>query len=249
MPGMTSLGTAFLSAWADDESMFATVLFGRATQVGPDLEHSLAMCSIGQDEFGHADLVMSLFLEGDREKERYYFERDVTEFRNCALLRMELFEDWALFVARAFLYEEAEAVRLAWLEDQGAIGEALADRVRVMVREEQEHLPHWRRWIRILASGGAGPRERLDMAFRQLADYVADTLWLPEGSPPGPDGTFRRRRVRSPNPPRGAHCLVRGVWQDRSGARTKAPNLFFSFKEGIPAPASPSPTLPCRRQE
>ncbi len=193
MDAVTLLGPAFLSAWADDEGLFANFLFGRATRVGPDLEHTLAMASIGQDEFGHTDMVLDLLLPDSAEKERYWFERDPSRFRSCALLRSELADDWALFAARAFLYEEAEAVRLEWLAVLPDKDSALERTVQSLAREEREHLPHWHRWMKLLAAADGQPRRRLDSALQALGANVSDTLWAAADCP----STWDARALRA----------------------------------------------------
>lgn len=193
MDAKAGLSVPFLAAWADDEVMFANFLFGRSTHVGPDLERTLAMSSIGQDEFGHAGLILELFIPDERERERYHFERDVSQYRCCALLEDELIDDWTAFVARAFLYEEAEAVRLEQLEELLRDVPELRERVRVMAREEQEHRPHWVRWIRIL-SGSPEGRRRLEQSVEMLSERVCDVLWVAEGAPAGWDPVALRQR-------------------------------------------------------
>jgi 1,2-phenylacetyl-CoA epoxidase catalytic subunit len=166
-----------LRAWADDEILFATYLLGRSCAASPDLEKLLAMASIGQDEFGHADMLLNLLFPGpdraQRDKERYFFERSPAEFQNCSLLKLELLDDWAAFVVRAFLYEEAEAVRLRRL----AQSDTMAGVVSVMAREEKEHRRYWRWWLSAL-SRHPEARKRLGSAANMLSRYVSDVLWI-----------------------------------------------------------------------
>lgn len=172
---------AVVRVWADEEIMFATYLLGRSCAASPDLEKILAMASIGQDEFGHADLLLNLLVpdpSSRRDRERYFFERDPSDFRICGLLKLELLDDWAMFVARAFLYEEAEAVRLRCL----ARRTELASIVAAMTREEEEHRRYWRWWISALAAHHEG-RERLGAALAHLSPYVSDVLWAEDRAP------------------------------------------------------------------
>jgi len=175
---------SLLRAWADDEIFFATFLFGRSTHVGPDLERTLALASVGQEEFGHAELILELLVPGERDRERYFFEREASEYYCCSLLQEELLDDWAAFVVRAFLYEEAEAVRLErvreLLERGELAGLGLEDRVQLMVREEAEHRAHWLRWIRLLGAESEG-RKRARASLEKLAEKVGDVLCLPAG--------------------------------------------------------------------
>jgi phenylacetate-CoA oxygenase PaaI subunit len=180
-------------AWADDEIFFATYLLGRSCGASPDLEKILAMASIGQDEFGHAELLLGLLFPGPdverrRDKERYFFEREPSDFRNCSLLKLELLDDWAAFVVRAFLYEEAESVRVGRLSEV----EDFAGVVAIMEREEEEHRRYWRWWI---SSLGRHPeaRQRLGSAIELLLPYVADAFWIADAPTWWDPATLRRQ--------------------------------------------------------
>jgi|GEM_PF-1757706 1,2-phenylacetyl-CoA epoxidase catalytic subunit len=182
---------AIVRAWADEEIMFATYLLGRSCAASPDLEKILAMASIGQDEFGHAELLLNLLVPNPssrRDRERYFFERGPSDFRICGLLKLELLDDWAMFVARAFLYEEAEGVRLRWLAQRPQ----LADVVAAMAREEEEHRRYWRWWISALAKHPEA-RERLGAALAHLSPYVGDVLWAEDGAPSWDPLTLRKQ--------------------------------------------------------
>ncbi len=182
-----------IRAWADDETFFATYLLGRSCAASPDLEKILAMASIGQDEFGHTELLLGLLFPGPessrrRDKERYFFEREPSGFRNCSLLKLELLDDWAAFVVRAFLYEEAESVRLGRLSKV----EDLAGVVAIMEREEEEHRRYWRWWISSLARHPEA-RQRLGSAIELLLPYVADTFWIADAPTWWDPATLRRQ--------------------------------------------------------
>ena len=67
--------------------------------------------------------------------------------------------DWAFSIARRFLYEHADAVRLESLA--ASAYQPLADLAVKMRREETYHLLHFDLWLRRLAEGGDESRARL----------------------------------------------------------------------------------------
>ena len=110
------------------------------TGIAPMLEEDVATSSIAQDEIGHARALYEL-LAGltDDDADRIAYGRSPKEFRHAALLNHRR-GDWAFSVARRYLYETADAVRLAVLERSGdASLAALAGKMR---REETYHLLH-----------------------------------------------------------------------------------------------------------
>ena len=171
---------AFLSAWADEEWLFGQLLVYRVGFYGPDLEENIALASLAQDELGHAGLLADLFLPDQKARERHFLGRPAEEFSACRLVQVDLAEDWAAFVLRNYLYEEAEAVRLDWF---GRAASGMPDLVGLMRREEAEHLAHWRHWVRLLAGDGEG-RRRLIAAAGGVAELVGDVFYLPEGGRP-----------------------------------------------------------------
>ncbi len=74
--------------------------------------------------------------------------------------------DWAFTIARRFLYETADAVRLESLA--GSSYEPLANLARKMRREETYHLLHFDLWLRRLTEGNSESRDRLISALREL---------------------------------------------------------------------------------
>lgn len=180
---------AFLSAWADEEWLFGQLLVYRVGFYGPDLEENIALASLAQDEMGHAGLLADLFLPDQKVRERYFLGRPAEQFSACRLMQADLAEDWAAFVLRNYLYEEAEAVRLDWF---GRIPSGTPDLVELVRREEAEHLAHWRHWVRLLAGDGEG-RRRLLAAAGGVAELVDDVFHLPARQrPPTFDGAALR---------------------------------------------------------
>ncbi len=136
------------------------------TGIAPMLEEDVATSSIAQDEIGHAKAWYELLAElTDDDADRIAFGREPDGYRHAALMNHPR-TDWAFTVARRFLYETADAVRLEVLAESSHPGIAgLAGKMR---REETYHLLHWSAWMRRLADGGPDTRSRLTDALARL---------------------------------------------------------------------------------
>jgi ring-1,2-phenylacetyl-CoA epoxidase subunit PaaC len=133
------------------------------TGIAPMLEEDVATSSIAQDEIGHARALYELLAEltGD-DADRIAYGRDADAFRHAALLNHAR-GDWAFSVARRYLYETADAIRLTTLARSSH--EPLALLAGKMRREETYHLLHAEAWLRRLAEGAP---ERLAAAIGAL---------------------------------------------------------------------------------
>ena len=136
------------------------------TGIAPMLEEDVATSSIAQDEIGHARALYELLasVTGD-DADRIAYGRDADAFRHAALMNHAR-GDWAFSVARRYLYETADAVRLAALAHSA--DPSLAALAAKMRREETYHLLHADTWLRRLAEGGVDGRERLAAAVSTL---------------------------------------------------------------------------------
>jgi ring-1,2-phenylacetyl-CoA epoxidase subunit PaaC len=133
------------------------------TGIAPMLEEDVAMSSISQDEIGHARALYGLLAElTGADPDAIAFGRPAAEFRHAALMNHPR-GDWAFTIARRFLYEWADAVRLAAIA--GSSYEPLANLTAKMRREESYHRMHIDTWLRRLASTDA--RDRLDAALQR----------------------------------------------------------------------------------
>jgi ring-1,2-phenylacetyl-CoA epoxidase subunit PaaC len=136
------------------------------TGIAPMLEEDVATSSIAQDELGHAKALYELLAElTDDDADRIAFGRDADAFRHAALLNHAR-GDWAFSVARRYLYETADAVRLRALA--ASAHEGLAALAGKMRREETYHLLHAEAWLRRLAEGAPDGRQRLSTALESL---------------------------------------------------------------------------------
>ena len=136
------------------------------TGIAPMLEEDVATSSIAQDEIGHARALYELLADvTEDDADRIAYGREPEAYRHAALLNHRR-GDWAFSVARRYLYEWADAVRLEALARSSH--EPLAQLAGKMRREETYHLLHADAWLRRLADGAPDTRERLADALRTL---------------------------------------------------------------------------------
>jgi ring-1,2-phenylacetyl-CoA epoxidase subunit PaaC len=129
------------------------------TGYAPHIEEDVAFSSIAQDEIGHAAAYYSLVAEATGEDpDALGLGRASNEYRN-ALLCERPNGEWAYTLARHWLYDHADAVRLETLEQSSHDGlAALARKIR---REERYHLIHADTWIKRVGHGPAEGRGKL----------------------------------------------------------------------------------------
>ena len=136
------------------------------TGIAPALEQDVAFSSLAQDEIGHARVfyeLLSRLAGGDADT--IAFGRQPQGYRHARLLDHPR-TDWAFSVARRYLYDTADAVRLEALA--GGSFMPLANLVAKIRREETYHLAHLDAWVGRLAGGGEQPRSRLEGALERL---------------------------------------------------------------------------------
>lgn len=156
---------ALLLTLADDEFVIG-FWDSEWTGIAPMLEEDVATSSIAQDEIGHARALYELLANlTDDDADRIAFGRTPDAFRHAALLNHRR-GDWARTVARRWLYETADGVRLAALSRSSF--EPLANLTAKMRREETYHQLHWDAWLRRLADGAAEGRSRLVAGLEEL---------------------------------------------------------------------------------
>jgi len=169
--------SGLLLTMADDEFVLG-FWDSEWTGIAPMLEEDVAFSSLAQDEIGHARLLFEMLaqLRGS-DADDLAFGRTADEYRHCRLLDHPR-TDWAFSVARRWLYDTADAVRLGALRRSGFV--PLAQIVEKIRREETYHLMHMDVWMRRLAQGGE-PRERLEVALASLwPDALSVFAPLPE---------------------------------------------------------------------
>ena len=134
------------------------------TGIAPVLEEDVAFSSIAQNEIGHARALYELAArELDTDADSLAFDRAPAEYRCAPLVQARLVEDWAATIARHFLYETADAIRLDVLK--GSDDAELAGLAAKMDREEVYHRLHAEMWAERLRDE---PRfqEALDAQWR-----------------------------------------------------------------------------------
>ncbi len=110
------------------------------TGVAPLLEEDVAFSSIAQNEIGHARAVYSLLAE---DQDALAFDRKPEEYRCAPFVELHLLE-WGHTIARRWLYEVADEIRITALKDDSDPGVAgLAAKID---REEAYHRMHAEMW-------------------------------------------------------------------------------------------------------
>ncbi|HEX5505018.1 MAG TPA: 1,2-phenylacetyl-CoA epoxidase subunit PaaC [Thermomicrobiales bacterium] len=154
-----------LLALADDEFVLG-FWDSEWTGIAPALEEDVAYSSIAQDEIGHARALYDLLADlTGRPADEIAYARGLEGFRQARLLDLDR-GDWAHSIARRYLYDTADVVRLAALAQ--STYRPLANLLAKVRREEVYHLQHFDAWLRRL-SGDAAGRARLTAAL--------DALW------------------------------------------------------------------------
>ena len=173
-PPATALAGLLLSM-ADDEFVIG-FSDSEWTGIAPLLEEDVAMSSLAQDELGHAAALYGLLGElTGTDPDAIAYDREPAEYRHCRLLDHGR-GDWAMTIARRFLYDSADVIRLETL----AVGswKPLTELVGKLVREERYHRMHAGAWLDRLARSNGEPRDRLLAALAELAPDAA-TVFTP----------------------------------------------------------------------
>ncbi len=164
-----------LRSMADDEFVIG-FSDSEWTGIAPLLEEDVAMSSLAQDELGHAAALYGLLGEVlGEDPDALAYDRRPEAYRHCRLLDHGR-GDWAMTIARRYLYDSADAVRLEALA--GGDWEPLADLVGKLIREERYHQMHAGTWLERLARDGGKARTRLLLALRELQRDAA-TVFAP----------------------------------------------------------------------
>jgi len=151
------------------------------TGIAPLLEEDVAMSSVSQDEIGHAKAWYELLARlTDDDADRLAFGRAPEDYRHAALMNHAR-TDWGFTIARRFLYEHADAVRLEALARSAY--PPLAELAAKMRREETYHLMHFDVWLRRLAEGGDEARAHLASGLERLFTDAATVFTPLPGEP------------------------------------------------------------------
>jgi len=114
------------------------------TGIAPTLEEDVAFSSIAQNEIGHARALYELAAqELGTDADALAFDRAPDEYRCAPLVELHLLE-WGHTIARRYLYEEADRVRIEALKSSP--DEAVAGLAAKIDREEVYHRMHAELW-------------------------------------------------------------------------------------------------------
>jgi ring-1,2-phenylacetyl-CoA epoxidase subunit PaaC len=139
------------------------------TGIAPSLEEDVAFSSIAQNEIGHARALYELAArELGTTADELAFDRSPDEYR-CAPLVQARRMDWAHTIARHWLYERADEIRLDALKRSD--DEELAGLAAKMDREEVYHRLHAQMWADRLRGN-----EQFDAAVHELWPFALAVL-------------------------------------------------------------------------
>ncbi len=159
-------------AFADDELVLGW-RDSEWTGIAPFLEEDVAFSSIAQGEIGHARALYELAAGAlGRDADALAFDRSPEEYRCAPLVELRLVHDWAGTVARHWLYETADGVRVAALLESD--WPELAGLAAKMDREEAYHRMHAQMWADRLRSSAES--ERFEAAVGELWPYALGLL-------------------------------------------------------------------------
>ena len=169
-----------LRSMADDEFVIG-FSDSEWTGIAPLLEEDVAMSSLAQDELGHAAALYGILGElTGTDPDALAYDREPAEYRHCRLLDHGR-GDWAMTIARRFLYDTADGIRLEALA--GGSWAPLAELVGKLVREERYHRMHAGTWLERLARNEGEPRDRLLAALAELGPDAATVFTPLPGEP------------------------------------------------------------------
>ena len=193
------------------------------TGIAPFLEEDVAFSSIAQNEIGHARALYELAARDlGTTADQLAFDRPPEEYRCAPLVELRRLE-WARTIARHWLYETADAVRIEALK--ASDDPEVAGLAAKIDREEVYHRMHAEMWLdRLLATEEGAAK--LHEAVAELWPYALGVL----------DEDLRAEwleRVRAKLPwelpeaepvTRGQHSEeLRELWEEMTSVRRSAP--------------------------
>jgi ring-1,2-phenylacetyl-CoA epoxidase subunit PaaC len=150
-----------LLALADDELILGW-RNSEWTGIAPFLEEDVAFSSIAQTEIGHARAWYELAAkELGTDADSLAFDREPDEYRCAPFVELRFIPDWAQTIARHWLYETADTIRIqALMQSDDSEIAGLADKID---REEAYHRMHADMWA---------DRLREETRFQQAVDEL-----------------------------------------------------------------------------
>jgi ring-1,2-phenylacetyl-CoA epoxidase subunit PaaC len=192
------------------------------TGIAPSLEEDVAFSSIAQNEIGHARALYELAARDlDTTADELAFDRGPADYRSAPLVELRRM-DWAHTIARHWLYETADEIRLEALKESDDA--EVAGLAAKMDREEAYHRMHAAMWV-----GRLRGDERFEAAVEELWPAAVAVL----------DGDLRpllAERAGRPLPSnslllgleRGAHSdELRELWEEMTMVRRSVPGATW----------------------
>jgi ring-1,2-phenylacetyl-CoA epoxidase subunit PaaC len=207
-----------LLEYADDELILGW-RDSEWTGIAPSLEEDVAFSSIAQNEIGHARALYELAARDlGTTADELAFDRPVDEYRCAPLVEVRRL-DWAHTIARHWLYEIADELRLAALKESDDA--ELAGLAAKMDREEVYHRLHAGMWADRLRE-----EPRFQEAVTELWPYTLSVL--PENQRPA-----LAERLNLPSDTlslgeRGEHSNeLRPLWEEMTMVRRSVPGATW----------------------
>lgn len=164
--------TDLLLSIADDELVLGW-RDSEWTGIAPFLEEDVAFSSIAQNEIGHARALYELAAaELGTTADELAFDRQPDEYRCAPLVQLRRLE-WARTIARHWLYETADEIRLEALK--ASDDHEIAGIAAKMDREEAYHRLHAEMWVERMLATDEG-RDRFLEAVDELWPYALGVL-------------------------------------------------------------------------
>jgi ring-1,2-phenylacetyl-CoA epoxidase subunit PaaC len=192
------------------------------TGIAPFLEEDVAFSSIAQNEIGHARALYTLAAdELGTTPDELALDRRPGEYRCAPLVELRRVE-WGATIARHWLYETADELRITTLKESD--DPEVAGLAAKIDREEVYHRLHAEMWLeRLLGS------EQLRIGLQDLWPYALGLLAEPQR-----DAFAARVAERLPfelpdvNPvERGEHPELAELWEEMTMVRRSVPGATW----------------------
>ena len=186
------------------------------TGVAPTLEEDVAFSSIAQNEIGHARALYELVAVAlSTDADALAFDRAPGNYRCAPLVQLHLLE-WSHTIARRYLYEEADRLRIEAL--MASDDAELAGLAAKIDREEVYHRLHAELWAARLHD-----EPRFTAAVDELWPYALGML-EPELRPELAQRVGRTSGVLLAEHRRGAHTPeLAELWEQMTEVRRSIP--------------------------